>query len=232
MRDALVIFDLDGVLINSRDLMRRAYSVACDRCGVLQPPPFEDYLQHVGAPLPDILKRLGLPPAMAAFYEEEAQHSEHMAHVEENARRVAIQLQRRGYALALFTGKSARRTRSLLQRTGMDGTFSMVLCGDQVTHGKPHPEGVLRIAEEFVVPLDRIVYVGDSEYDVQCACAAGVQSFAVTWGFLPVLQLKQLRPTRIITSPVELLTAVEEHLPLFTLHSQEPLLQSDLLSEQ
>ena len=60
-----------------------------------------------------------------------------------------------------------------------EGTFSVVVTGDQVAHGKPHPEAYLRAAERLNLPPSRCLAIEDSPTGVRSAVAAGVPTVAV-----------------------------------------------------
>lgn len=81
------------------------------------------------------------------------------------------------YALAVATNRS-NTIQDVLRLHGMDGFFRMVVSSWDVTHPKPHPEGILKILDGFGLEKQEAVYVGDSGVDEQTAKAAGVPLIA------------------------------------------------------
>jgi beta-phosphoglucomutase len=116
-------------------------------------------------------------------------------------------LRRAGVALALVSG--AGRVR-LTKTCGADflELFGVVITGDDVTHGKPHPEPYLRAAEALVVPADRCLVVENAPLGIRAAKAAGMDCVAImsTLGRpflldadLVVSSLDEIRP--VVSSP-------------------------------
>jgi phosphoglycolate phosphatase len=88
-----------------------------------------------------------------------------------------------GLPLACITNKAERFTVDLLQRTGLDGFFAVVICGDTVARKKPDPEPVLTACARLDVrPADALM-IGDSANDVQAARAAGCPVWCVPYGY-------------------------------------------------
>lgn len=88
----------------------------------------------------------------------------------------------RGVKLAVLSLKAAPQIWAPLERCGLDGFVTQVLGKDEVSRGKPDPEGIFLLSEQLGVTLDDIIYVGDSYTDQQAASAAGVDFGAVCTG--------------------------------------------------
>jgi phosphoglycolate phosphatase len=85
--------------------------------------------------------------------------------------------------LACITNKAERFTVDLLKRTGLDGFFDVIVCGDTVTRKKPDPEPVLAACARLGVQPSEAVMIGDSANDVQAARAAGCPIWCVPYGY-------------------------------------------------
>ena len=92
------------------------------------------------------------------------------------------ELHNRGVKLAVLSLKAAPQIWAPLARCGLDKYVNQVLGKDDVTRGKPDPEGIYLLSEQFGVALEDILYVGDSYTDQQAAAAAGVDFGAVCTG--------------------------------------------------
>jgi phosphoglycolate phosphatase len=88
-----------------------------------------------------------------------------------------------GLQLAVFTNKPGELARRLLSGIGVEERFARVLGGDDVTRRKPHPEGLLRILADLQISPRHAVMVGDSAIDVETGRAARVRTVAVRGGF-------------------------------------------------
>jgi phosphoglycolate phosphatase-like HAD superfamily hydrolase len=178
-----IVFDLDGVLIDSRPQMEFVFRECYREFGHGGEPPVEQFFQRMGMPLPDILRELGLPPEMAPQYRELSRQLYKQIRVVAGAHSTLTMLKGIGLPLGLMTGKDRTRTLEILGHFGLKHFFSGVVCGDDAYPGKPAPDGLWALAEMFEVEPQRAVIVGDSVLDVRCGLAAGAITAAATWGF-------------------------------------------------
>lgn len=179
-----VVFDLDGTLIDSKDVMRRAYHTAHDEVMGTKstPPPFSEYCKHLGCSFPEIMRRLGLPAS-----------DMHKVFVRENIRLmsdirlfdgVALMLRALGDAevpMAIATGKDHARTKQILTHLGIVQHFSLIVGSDDVARPKPAPDMALKIVEKLRLEPRETLFVGDAIADLQCGKAAGMFVGLATW---------------------------------------------------
>jgi HAD superfamily hydrolase (TIGR01509 family) len=178
-----VVFDLDGVLIDSRPQMEFVFRECYREFGNGGEPPLEEFFHRMGMPLPEILRELGLPADMAAKYRDMSRQLYKQIRVVPEAHATLSQLKAINLPLGLMTGKDRARTLEILGYYGLRHFFSGIVCGDDPYPGKPAPDGLLALAGTLAVPPERLVMVGDSVLDVRCGLAAGAVTAAVTWGF-------------------------------------------------
>jgi AHBA synthesis associated protein len=180
-----VVFDLDGVLIDSEPLMRFAFEVAYRDLGLPGPAPIESYLEHMGESFPRIMERLGLPQALWEPYRDACRRHPELVQAFPESRALLAHARGLGLRLSILTGKDRERTLEALDRFRLAEFFDAVLASDQLRQPKPHPEGMRRSLTLLRVPSGQAAFVGDSVNDIRCAQAAGVRSIAVTWGTKP-----------------------------------------------
>ena len=137
-----VIFDLDGVLIDSEPLMRLAFADSYKRIIGNGSPPIEAYLEHMGESFPRIMDRLNLPHSMWEPYRKFCQ--EHIAHINlfPGSRELLEWARAAQLKVGLLTGKDYARTAQILEHFGLQDYFDVTLASDQLNQPKPHPEGV------------------------------------------------------------------------------------------
>jgi HAD superfamily hydrolase (TIGR01509 family) len=206
-----VIFDFDGTLADSLGLF---YDLACEvleRAGA-PPVPRAAVYALMGAADPDLVRKLFPPdfpdldavlgrvwaecgPAWTRRYQEETQPLP-------GALPLLHALRARGLALGIATS-SGRELRSL-DRWGVRGLFGSIVGRESVRRRKPHPEPVLRCAEELALPPAELAYVGDSPVDVRAGRAAGTYTVGVLGGTSPRELLHAEGPDAILESIAEL----------------------------
>lgn len=181
-----VVFDLDGVLIDSRANMALAWATVREACGY--PHPFEAYFAGIGRPFADILRGMGITERL-----DEAER------VFMSASRAAFgdiglypgtragleRLRRAGFRLGIVTSKDAGRTALAVDRIGPD-LFDAVQAPAPGLAGKPAPDQLLAVAAGFGLPAARLVYVGDMAVDAEAAAGAGALYAHAGWGYGPI----------------------------------------------
>ncbi|MBK8973735.1 MAG: HAD-IA family hydrolase [Hahellaceae bacterium] len=89
-----------------------------------------------------------------------------------------------GIPWGIVTNKPRRFSVPLLTQMGLQPRLSSLVCADDLPRTKPHPDPLLRAAEESGVPPERSWYVGDHERDIQAGRAAGMRTIAAGYGYL------------------------------------------------
>ncbi len=214
MRKA-VIFDFDGVVINSTEVQRQAffqsYKIVVDDGGV---PSFEEFLRHSGDSLPNIFSKMNLPLEMVEPYREISRRKIREIKVYDGMRELLAELKENKYKCGLCTGKDRARTLEILDNTDLSNYFDTLVCSDDVCNPKPHPESLVLCLEKLSTTRENSVMVGDARNDILCAKSAGVKNIAVTWGDTDVEDLEKEHPDYIVRSIVELKGC------LFNIHNQ------------
>ncbi|MFJ7147620.1 HAD-IA family hydrolase [Streptomyces sp. NPDC100445] len=200
-----VVFDLDGVIVDSFAVMREAFAVAYAEIVGDGPAPFEEYVRHQGRYFPDIMRIMGLPREMEEPFVRESYRLAHRVEVFDGIVQLLLTLRVRGLRLAVATGKSGERARSLLHGLGLLPFFAHVIGSDEVARPKPAPDIVLRALELLDVAPDRAIMVGDAPTDLFSARDAGVASAAALWVGPDEEQLLAAGPDAVLRRPLDLL---------------------------
>ncbi|HEU4582844.1 MAG TPA: HAD family hydrolase [Polyangiaceae bacterium] len=200
-RRQLLLFDFDGVIIDSQSLMRFAFAESCARCGVQRAPSVEQFLRYMGMPLPRIAELLGLPEEFVRVYQGLSRDHMDRVGLYPGATQLLSTGTRRFRRLGLITGKDRRRTQLLLERFGLSGAFDAVVCGDDKYPGKPDPAAVVALRERFDASPAGTLMIGDSAIDIRCARSAGVMGLGAAWGFGTHEELEQAGADLIFGSP-------------------------------
>ncbi|MGP4052990.1 HAD-IA family hydrolase [Streptomyces sp. 2A115] len=200
-----VIFDLDGVLVDSFAVMNEAFALAYKEVVGEGPAPFEEYRRHLGRYFPDIMRIMGLPLEMEEPFVRESYRLAHRVPVFEGIVELLLTLRVRGLRLAVATGKSGPRARSLLEQLGLLPFFAHVIGSDEVAHPKPAPDIVQRALDLLGLPAEQAIMVGDAPTDLASAHGAGVTSAAALWAVSDPDELLAARPAAVLRRPADLL---------------------------
>ncbi|WP_103349959.1 HAD-IA family hydrolase [Amycolatopsis sp. CA-128772] len=177
-----VVFDLDGVLVNSFEVMRSAFAHAFREVAGAGEPPFEVYLRHLGGYFPEIMRKMGLPREMEGPFVRESYRLADRIELYPGVRELLAGLAECGIPCAVATGKAGDRARSLLAGLGVLDRFTHVIGSDEVGRPKPAPDIVRKALTSMDVDASEAVMIGDAAYDMAAARAAGVTAVAALWG--------------------------------------------------
>ncbi|MFF9771449.1 HAD-IA family hydrolase [Streptomyces sp. NPDC014636] len=200
-----VIFDLDGVVVDSFAVMGEAFSLAYAEVVGPGEAPFEEYQRHQGRYFPDIMRIMGLPLEMEEPFVRESYRLAHHVQVYDGVADVLRMLNERGLRLAIATGKAGERARSLLDVLGLLPYFAHVIGSDEVPRPKPAPDIVRRALELLNVPADRAIMIGDAPTDLASAHGADVTAAAALWGCHDEIGLLAAGPDIVLQRPADLL---------------------------
>ncbi|GAA4873640.1 HAD-IA family hydrolase [Saccharopolyspora cebuensis] len=205
---AAVVFDLDGVLVDSFGVMQQAFARAYAEVVGEGAAPFDEYRKHLGRYFPDIMRIMDLPLELEEPFVRESYRLADRVRLFDGVRELLSDLRGRGVRMAVATGKSGPRARSLLDGLGVLGYFEHVIGSDEVARAKPAPDIVLRALELLDTPAHRAVMVGDAVTDLVAAREAGVRGIAATWAEADVAALLGAEPDAVLGVPDELLALV------------------------
>jgi phosphoglycolate phosphatase len=209
----LVLFDLDGTLIDSApDLAGAANAMRVARG--LQAMPLDALRPMVGAGARGMVGlALGVAPGHAdydmlrqEFLERyEAAMLVHTA-VFASVQAVLERLEGAGLRWGIVTNKAERYTLPIANHLGLDRRAAAIVCGDSTPHSKPHPAPLLEAARRAAVEPGHCAYVGDDVRDVIAGRAAGMATLAAAWGYLGQGEpIEQWGADAVLAEPVHLL---------------------------
>lgn len=207
----LVVFDLDGTLVDSLDDLTAAANYA--RAGFAMPPLTPATVRTFIGNGVTALMALVLPDlheqerarGLQAFLDYYAAHLLDKTILYPG---IASVLERRGSCkLAVLTNKMETHSRSILAGLGVLDTFTLVWGSDTLHIRKPSPDALLAMMRRLHVEPGRTLMIGDGVADIRCARAAGVSVIAVGYGYSDPERLKELKPDGFYQRPQELLEA-------------------------
>lgn len=185
---AAVLFDLDGTLADTVELILRCYrhTMRTHLGGEL---PDERWLATIGTPLKDQLRAFARDSDEAALMLETYVTYQRGIHDQlvrpfPDAVAVVRGLKARGTPVAVVTSKRREVALRTLGRCGLEDEYDLLVTADDVTHGKPDPEPVRLALASLDVDGDapRTLMVGDSPWDLRAGRGAGTRTAAALWG--------------------------------------------------
>jgi phosphoglycolate phosphatase len=220
MRPELIVFDLDGTLVDSAPDI--AHSIDAMLISLELPPRGLDQIRRYlgnGAerlvkraltgemwqePEPSLYKE-ALTRFLELYGESNGQHTRVYPGVREALQRLRVA----GMRLCGLTNKKRRFTEPLLKAMGLDNFFELWVCGDDLDRQKPDPEPLLHVMRRLDVSADATWMVGDSATDVATARAAGVKILAVSYGYNHGSDIREAKPDGIVDSLLQICTILQ-----------------------
>jgi phosphoglycolate phosphatase len=206
----LIVFDVDGTLVDSQDLIVAAQRETFLAHG-LTPPSRERSLSIVGLSLVQAFRVLapdGPAESLAEGYKTAFQklrrNPDYREPVFPGAAELLTELSERGdVILGIATGKSRRGVAHLLDRQGWQTIFSTIQTSDDAP-SKPHPAMIEQALAETGADPKASLMVGDSTFDMVMARAAGIGAVGVSWGYHRPEALREAGAEAIVDSYAKL----------------------------
>ncbi len=213
----LVLFDLDGTLIDSERDLANAVNAMLVKYGRNE-LPIDVIGTYIGDGAPMLIRRALGDPADREFLQEALNYfllyyREHKLDSTCMYEGILEALRQIGGTdgttrrMAVLTNKPVRVSRDIIAGLGLGGKFFQVYGGNSFETKKPDPLGANTLMREAGVAPEETVMVGDSQVDILTAHNAGMWSVGVTYGFAP-RTLELVVPDVLVDTPAELALAL------------------------
>ncbi len=212
MLPRVVLFDLDGTLIDSIPLILSSMKAAFD--GHPRPPPVAEWVALIGTPLDAMIRRWAVDEADVERLKERYKvhqwaHHDAMVRAFPGIPELLDTLSARGVRMAVVTSKLEPSARRALDCLGRARHCELVVGLEATGRHKPDPAPVRHAIERLGARPEEAAFVGDSPHDMLAGNAAGVATVATLWGPFSREELAVARPTAWAERVEDLLGVLE-----------------------
>ena len=203
----MVIFDLDGTLVNAYPAIVQSFNFTMKKLGL--PPQSDRTIRRaVGWGDTNLIKPFVAPSALKKallIYRKHHQISlRKKTKFLPGVKKTISLLKREGYKLALASNRPTKFSHIILGHLNIKKYFNYTLCGDRIKRAKPHPDIILKIFRRLGLKRSEGLYVGDMTVDILAGKRAKVMTVAVTTGSNTRKELKSLKPYQVIDNITQL----------------------------
>lgn len=206
-----IIFDLDGTLINTLDDITHAANQVLTQQGY-NTLTAEQMRPHVGAGLADLLAAAAdtddseiIQKLVEGYRPHYAKCMLEYTHLYAGIADMLTVLNNHNFSLAILSNKPHEFTKPICEHYFANWTFTNFLGHRPDTPRKPDATSALELTEQMQCDPANVVFVGDSDVDIQTAQNANMHSVAVTWGLRDRDHLIAAKPDHIIDAPDQLI---------------------------
>jgi phosphoglycolate phosphatase len=213
-RNGVILFDLDGTLIDSTDAILESFRVAYSKFefGI---PDDRDIVEQIGYPLDDMFRSLGVEDGMVdefvvAFKNHYRAISREKTILLPYAKESVVEASKIA-RVGVVTTKTTLFSSKLMEHLGLMSYFEVFIGREDVKHPKPHPEPIYKALEKFDIDKSRCWMIGDTCLDIDSAKSAGINSVALLSGYGTQEQLSKCSAT-IKDNSLEAVTYIKKNL--------------------
>ncbi len=207
-----IIFDFDGVIVKSNFPGAYVLEKLLADNGIKK--SVKDLFPHFGEPPKQILQEMLHKKHVEKIMKEYTRIMTSDDYVNKvrlvKGAQATISKLKKHYKIAVASGAIKPSLRSVMKHTGVKKYFKIILSGDDIKLGKPHPEILLKSIKNLRVKKNEAVYVCDAPNDVIAAHRAGIKSVVVLTGVLDKKTAKKMKADYIIQDITNLNTVLKE----------------------
>ncbi len=182
----LILFDLDGTLLDTKDAIYASFNKVFTEKMPHIALTDKDYVSFIGPTLEHSFSRFEKDPKKVEQYVELYRKNNRKLHEQgikpfPHAKETILGLKDKGYLIGVVSSKKREFVELGLQQNELLGLMDVLVCSDDVSNHKPHPEALLKALTETDVLAANAVYVGDHESDIIAGHKADMKTVAVSY---------------------------------------------------
>ena len=208
-----VIFDFDGVIVDSKKSIFETYKEVCKEMGIKFYSSLREFLKNNDGNYLHFYVRLGIKKKdfakIGRLYRKHYKKFENHVFLFDGIKETFKALKKFGFKIGVCSNTRSYVVNYFLRKFGLKKYTDVVVCGNDVKRLKPNPLMIIRAAKEMGVKLKETAFVGDMEADMIAGKRAKVAKLiAVTYGYHPKRRLEKFDPDSFASNPKQILNIV------------------------
>jgi pyrophosphatase PpaX len=207
MKLKAILFDLDGTLINTNELIVETFQYTYKTILNLDVPR-EEIVQYFGEPLIDTLAKYDsqkVETLLKTYRDYNFKRHDEIVTIFPGVKETLIQLKDKGYLLAIVTSKKNNAAQKGLDLFELSPLFDCLVGCDDTEKHKPNPDPILKALDNLNLEPQEALMVGDSPYDLLCGKNAGTFTAVVKYTEHSLERLISLKPDLVLDQIQDLL---------------------------
>jgi len=208
----LVIFDLDGTLMDAYGPVARSINYTMKKMG-LPLMGHKTIRKNVGWGVKHLVANFVGPEkidkAITIYRRHHKESLKRGTKLLAGAKRLLTYLKKNEYKIAVASNRPQRFSMIAIKHLRIDKYFDYVLCADRVKRPKPYPDILKDILKKFSLKKDQALYIGDMTVDMETGKRAGVKTIAVVGGSSTKKEIQKFKPFRIVSHVYEVASIVK-----------------------
>ena len=179
-----IVFDLDGTLLNTDDLVINSYREVFKTYRPNYKLTKEEEISFLGPTLKSMFLKYfnnDMDDLLNTYHDYARKHTLEQAKLYPYAEEILIYLREKGYRVILFTSRFKSSCEEMLSSFDLAKYFDMVITLDEVKNPKPSPEGLELIKKVYNLQNNQIIFIGDNKSDLDSGKSAHVYTSLVSW---------------------------------------------------
>lgn len=206
-----ILFDLDGTLINSNDVIIKCLKETAEKY-VKRDLSDEELDRILGKPLKEqisLIHNENVEQMVECYRRLYRKHRDELTKEFNGIKEMLDILKEKGYTMGIVTSKGTSGIEHALTKFDMHKYFDATVSANDVKNHKPHPEPVLKVLDALEGNVEEAILIGDSLSDMLCGKNTGITTILVDWSILPREELLKANPDFIAKTPKDIVTIIE-----------------------
>ncbi|WP_010532137.1 pyrophosphatase PpaX [Lentibacillus jeotgali] len=201
-----ILFDLDGTLIDTNELIIESFTHTFNAYG--RKLTRAEAIEFIGPPLKDSFSQFApeqVDAMVETYRKHNMKHHDNYVKAFPHAAETLAELKKGDVKLGVVTTKMRGTVEMGLRVTELDSYFNTVITLDDVSHAKPHPEPIIKALRAMNADAESTLMVGDNFHDIEAGHHAGVKTAGVAWSLKGREKLLSYKPSYMLDDMSDLL---------------------------